>query len=315
MTRLLQWIAMHVFLLGADAQRSRGIAIAKRLSADGHSVTALTWFDTKVRERGQGPVDYIKGDLTDATILRRFEKADAVIDTTFPNLHTEGTMDPLPPSKIRLRVLRRLLAGSGKPLVVTSDFTVLGNTTRTPVTERAPAKPLPNFAWLAELERDILRAKDIRGVVIRHAIEFGSILTYGIPNLVSLALRRKRGTYIDAGANRWSVVHYEDLADLYCLAAINARSGLLLHAAAETFTQRELADAIHRGCGFRGEPSSISFEEAQRLTPVAKALRRNHSMSGDAARALGWHPSRPSLLEQIHDDLICYRDRPHRSPD
>jgi nucleoside-diphosphate-sugar epimerase len=303
---------MHVFLLGADAQRSRGIAVAKRLSADGHSVTALTWFDTRIRERGQGPVDYIKGELTDPAILRLFEKADAVIDTTFPRNHAEDSLDPLPPSKIRPRVLRRLLAGSGKPLVITSDFSVLGNTTRTPVTERAPAKPLPNFAWLAELEHDILRAKDIRGVVIRHAIEYGSIMTYGVPQLQSLALRRKRGTYIDAGANRWSVVHYEDLADLYCLAAVNARSGLLLHAAAEAFTQRELADAIHRGCGFRGEPTSISFEEAQRLTPVAKALRRNHSMSGDAARALGWQPSRPSLLEQIYDDLIWYRDRPKR---
>jgi hypothetical protein len=42
---------------------------------------------------------------------------------------------------------------------------------------------------------------------------------------------------------------------------------------------------------------------------VAHVLRRNHALSGDAARSLGWSPSRPSILEQIYGDLAYYRDQ------
>src|SRR3954463_4115116 len=100
---------MHVFLLGADAKDSVGIAVSKHLAVQGHSVTAMTWFDTKIRQRGQGPIDYVKGTLDDPAILHHLEKADAIIDTLLPTTHAEASLDPLPQSKLRPRVLHRLL--------------------------------------------------------------------------------------------------------------------------------------------------------------------------------------------------------------
>jgi nucleoside-diphosphate-sugar epimerase len=298
---------MHVFVLGADSKRSLGIAVTKGLAADGHEVTAPTWFDSKVRERKRGPIDYVKGELGEPAIMRLLDKADAVIDTSFPNIHRQGSLDRLPPSEYRPRVLRRLLASSGKPLIVTSGWAVLGNTRRTPIAEGTPARPLRNFAWLRPLEQEILRARDIRGVVIRPAIEYGSLLTYGVDYLASIATQRRRGTYIGTGNNRWSFVHYQDLADLYRVALANAKRGLVLHAAAVTFTQREIATAIHRAHGYLGEPDGISLADALRYSIVAKALQRNHAMCGDAARELGWQPSRPSLPDHLYEALSWHR--------
>jgi hypothetical protein len=54
-------------------------------------------------------------------------------------------MDQLfPASKVRARILRRLLARSRKPLVITSSFGAAGDTGRTPVNlEQPPEAPLP----------------------------------------------------------------------------------------------------------------------------------------------------------------------------
>ena len=302
---------VHVFLFGADSQRSPGIAAARHLAAAGHSVTSLTWFDAKIRRRGHAAIDYLKGSLEDRAVMRRFEKADAVIDTTFPRNHAGDSMDELAPSRIRPRVLRRLLAGTGKPLVITTSFCVPGPTGRTPVAESAPARPLRNFIWMARLEREILRARDISGVVIRPAIEYGGVMVYGVDILKSLALRRRRAIYIGDGQTRWSTVHYDDLGALYAIAAAQARPGLLLHAAAESLTQLEIAEALRVGCGFQSAPAGVTADEAKRLLPIpiVHALRRNHVLSGDAARMLGWQPSQPSLLQQIYNDLTWYRER------
>jgi len=66
----------------------------------------------------------------------------------------------------------------------------------------------------------------------------------------------------------FSAVHLEDLAELYCLALIlkKARRGMILHAAAKNSSMKELSTTVHRGMGFKGEPSSLSLQEAKRFT-------------------------------------------------
>jgi hypothetical protein len=80
----------------------------------------------------------------------------------------------------------------------------------------------------------------------------------------------------------------------------------ILHAASENFSVKELATAIHRGLGFKGEPSSLRFSEARRFSPIADALTRSHALSGELARTLGWHPSRDSILKEI--EQIAFED-------
>jgi len=69
---------------------------------------------------------------------------------------------------------------------------------------------------------------------------------------------------------------------------------------------KELAMAIHRGLGFKGEPSSLPLSKARRFSPIADALTRSHTLSGELARTLGWHPSRDSILKEI--EHIAFED-------
>jgi nucleoside-diphosphate-sugar epimerase len=71
----------------------------------------------------------------------------------------------------------------------------------------------------------------------------------------------RRGTYIGSGENRYSAIHLEDLAALYCLVLKKARSTRLVHAAGENFSVKEVATSIHRAMRFKGELKSISVEE------------------------------------------------------
>ena len=126
----------------------------------------------------------------------------------------------------------------------------------------------------------------------------------GIDSWVSLAKRFRRGKYIGSGENRYSAVHFDDLADLYCVALKKADPGMILHAASENFSMKELAVTIHRGLRYRGEPSSLSLTEARRFSPIADRLIQSHARSGDLARVLGWRPSRDSIMKEVEQTVF-----------
>jgi nucleoside-diphosphate-sugar epimerase len=288
---------MRVFLLGAASKRALGFVIGQRLLAAGHSVVVLVDSDTTRWECG---VEWVTGQFGESGVQNELKRADAVIDADLPlGLGFESTRL----ADRRPSLLRRALKGSGKPLVMTSTAAVLGDTGPTPVDENAHLPVPRNYSFLARLEHDVLKARDVCGIVIRPAIQHG--LFPGITALepwFGLAERRGKGTYIEPGTNCWSAVHRADLADLYCLALDKARPGMLVHAASETFSMRDLAEAIQSKLGFTNGASGISFDEAARLTPVAAALCRNMAISGEMAkRELGWRPVGPSLLNEVRE--------------
>jgi nucleoside-diphosphate-sugar epimerase len=140
---------------------------------------------------------------------------------------------------------------------------------------------------------------------MRPATEHGPIpLTPSLTAWLLLARRRRRGTYIEPGTYRSSAVHCDDLASLYCLALREAKAGTVIHGASETFSMKELAGAIHRGLGKKGEATGITLEEATGILPYAAALCHNSAVSGDMARQmLGWKPAGLSYLEDVEREM------------
>ena len=114
-----------------------------------------------------------------------------------------------------------------------------------------------------------------------------------------LARRFRRGRYIGPGENRWSAVHFDDLADLYPLALKKAAPRTILQAASENFSMKELVTTIHKGLGFKGEPASLMLKEARRFSPIADALIKSHALSSEVARTFGWQPSRASIMREV----------------
>lgn len=299
---------MHVLICGSEL--GIGFVVARRMLDEGHQVSMLTSSEDLIPNLTKNKMNPVLGEVRDPTVQRRMEKVDAVIDVELPMTFPARRIRV---ARLRPLLLKRALEGSGRPLLVTSSAAVLGDTGSVPLGENAPVRPLRGFAWLARLEKEILHASDVRGMVIRPAWEVhGSRPPRPIAiGLVRLAKRFRRGKYIGAGDNTCSAVHFDDLADLYCVALQKADARTILHGASENVSTQQLAGAIHRGMGFKGDPSSLSLEDARRYIPIAEALTRSHALSGDLARTLGWRPSRGSILNEVeqHASEIAFASR------
>ena len=210
-------------------------------------------------------------------------------------------------ARLHPSLLRQAFEGSRRPLIVTSSAAIL-DTGPVPVSENGRLNPPPGFAWLPGFKQEILKSS-VRGIVIRPAWEVqgrrpqSSAIPVG---WLRLARRFRRGIYIGSGESRYSAVHFDDLADLYCIALKKAHAGTILHATSENFTMNELATATHRGLGYKAEPSSLSRKEARRFRPIADNLTLSHALSGDLARTLGWKPSRNSIMKEIEHDAFVH---------
>jgi len=289
---------MRVFLCGGEL--GLGFAVGQRLLAEGHKVTMLTSYEDLIPNLTKNRMNPVLGNVQDASVQQNVAKADAVIDVELPNTLL---IQKVHVARLRPYLLAQTLQGSGRPLIVTSSAAVLGDTGSNPVDESAPLRPLQGYAWLPRLEKEILKSSRVRSIVIRPAWELHGCRppnwSIAIGNWMRLAKRFRHGKYIGSGENCYSAVHFDDLADLYCVALKKAGAGTILHAASENFSMKELAATIHRGLAFKGEPSSLSLKDARRFSPIADALTQSHALSGDLARTLGWRPYRESIMKEI----------------
>jgi nucleoside-diphosphate-sugar epimerase len=297
---------MRVFLCGHEL--GLGFVIARRLVAEGHKVNILTAFEDLIPNLTKNGLNPVLGEVTDDIPQRLLAKADAVIDAAFPFTFPRKRVRT---AHLRPTLLRDALKSSSRLLIVTSHAAVLGDTGSTPATEDARTHPLRGFDWALRLEEELSNSAKLRVVVIRPAwLIHGPGQSLGVEalnNWIPLSWRLKRGTYIGSGENRYSAIHLEDLAGLYCLALEKARSSCVIHAAGENFSAKEAATSVHRAMKLKGEPRSISLKAARRLTPIADSLVRNHALSAARARStLGWTPSRASILRAIEDEAaVC----------
>jgi nucleoside-diphosphate-sugar epimerase len=95
------------------------------------------------------------------------------------------------------------------------------------------------------------------------------------------------------GTNRWSMIHIDDLVDLY-LRAIQQRASGILHATDDSdSTLQEMADAVGSG------KVPIEHRESDG-GPLAGALMADqHVLSDKTRKRLGWEPKVRTFLSSI----------------
>jgi nucleoside-diphosphate-sugar epimerase len=297
---------MRIFVCGHEL--GLGFLIARRLVREGHHINVLTSFEDLLPNLTKNGLNPVLGEITDDDPQRLLGRADAVIDAAFPFTFPRKKVHT---ARLRPVLLRNALKSSSRLLIVTSHSAVLGDTGPTPAAEDARARPLRGFGWALRLEEEISHSSGLRVVIIRPAWRIhGRGHGLGIEvlnNWIPMSWRFRRGTYIGSGDNRYSAIHMEDLAALYCLALQKARSTCVVHAASENPSAKEVAASIHRGMRFKGELKSVSLKEARRLTPIAEGLTTSHALSADYAKStFGWAPSRESILLSIQDQAAVY---------
>jgi nucleoside-diphosphate-sugar epimerase len=290
---------MHVFLTGATGYV--GSAIAAALQRDGHTVTGLAHTEKSARTLEQRGTRVLRGDLYDgASLARGVRDADGTIHAA----NTGGLDMPLA-EQAAVSAMLGALEGTHKAFLYTQGIWDYGDTGPALATEESPFQPAAFFAWRPVLAQRILAARErgICSIVISPALVYGH--GRGIPAmLVQSARQNGAARYIGTGENHWTLVHVDDLADLYVRALMEALGGSTFIAASNPpLRVRELAAAASRGAGAGGKTEAWPLTAARRaLGPWVDALVFDQQMSGEKARrVLGWAPQAPLALE----DLEC----------
>lgn len=286
---------MKVLLTGATGYI--GSAVAEALQKARHEVVGLARSDEATKRLESRGIRAVRGDLHDAeSIARAAREADAVIHTAATNGSDMPQTD-----KAAVEAILGALEGTDKPFIYTSGVWVHGNTGENIVDEESALDPALLVAWRPAIEQSVLDAakRRVRSIVIRPAMVYGRGGGM-VAGFVGGAKEKGVVQFVGTGENRWSLVHVDDLADLYVRSLEKAPAGtLLLAASGPAVRVRKIAEAAGRtaGAGVRAWP----VEEARSvLGPFADALALDQQVSGQKARSLlGWTPKAPSLIEDL----------------
>jgi nucleoside-diphosphate-sugar epimerase len=287
---------MRVFLTGATGYI--GTSVARELKRAGHDIVGLARSEPAKEKLLRAGVHPVMGDLADRVVLREMVRdADAVVHCAFDAgpqaVQLEGAA---------IDVMLDAIGSDHEAFIYTSGVWVYGNRGDAIVGEDAPLAPTPLVAWRPSHERRVLgaAAHHLRTIVIRPGIVYGD--DGGIVAGLVDAGRRGPVPIVGDGANRWSCVRVDALAELYVLALERAERGSVYNAArGAAVPYVEIGHAAARAAGADGSVEHIALEDARvTMGPLADALALDLQVSSDrAVRELGWEPHRPTVLEEL----------------
>jgi len=286
---------MKVALTGATG--FIGSHVLTELQKHGHEVMALVRDDTQadiVASRGATPA---VADLYDRTaVASLFTEADGAIHTASPGDATSANLDAAV-----VDAVTGAFAGTGKPYLQISGLWIYG--TNTSITEESAFNAPALVSWKVPIERRVLDARQMRGVVIVSSVAYGDG-GGGIPGLLLGSPRDDDGrlVMIGTGQQHWPTVHAADLADFFrrALEDDSARGRYVVGNGLHP-TVAELTDAAAVAVGAQGAVPGSDDEARARLGDYfAEVLLLDQGTDAARARAeLGWHPSHPSLVDEF----------------
>ncbi len=288
---------MKVALTGATG--FIGSHVLTELREHGHEVTALVRDDAHagvVADRGATPAVV---DLYDrSAVVSLLANADAAIHTASPGDETSADLD-----EAVVGAAIEGFAGTDKPYLQISGLWIYGENTS--ISEESPFKPPALVAWKEPIERRILQAPDMRGVVIVSSVAYGDG-GGGIPGLLLGSPRDDDGNLVMLGTGRqhWSTVHVADLARFFrrVLESDSAR-GRYVVGDGLTPTVAELTEAAAVAAGAPGAVAGSDEEARTRLGDYfAEVLLLDQGTFAAKARdQLDWSPTHPGLVEEFRD--------------
>ncbi len=296
---------MQIFLTGANGYIGGAAAVA--LIAAGHRVRGLVRDRAKADVVAAHGVAPVIGALDDAALLREEARAaDAVVNAASSD--HRGAIDALLAG----------LAGSGKAFIHSSGSSIVADLAMGEPSDRIfhegePIEPLADKAARVAIDRMVLAAHEnhkVRAAVLCNTMIYGHALgppaqSVQIPALLRHAKVAGVVHYIGRGLNRWSNVHIADVAALYVLAIDKAPPGTFMYGESGEEALGEIAKTIAARLNL-GAAQSWPADEAIAAwgrNMAVYSLGSNSRVRGQAAAALGWSPTRRSIVKWIAEEL------------
>jgi nucleoside-diphosphate-sugar epimerase len=285
---------MNVTLTGSTG--FIGSHILTELQQHGHQVTALVRNDAQAAKIAAAGATPAVVDLYDRpAVAGEFRSADAAIHTASPGDATSADLDAAVAD-----AATEAFAGTGKPYLHIGGDWVYGNNQA--ITEESPYRAPAIMAWREPIERQILDAPDMRGVVIVSGTAYGDG-GGAVPELILGSPRDDAGNLImlGTGQQHWSTVHVADIASFFRRALEDeSAQGRYVIGDGSNPAVAEITDAAAVAAGAPGAVAGSDDEARARLGDFADVLLLDQGTEATKARTeLGWQPSQPGLADEF----------------
>ncbi len=291
---------MRVFVTGATG--FIGSAVVKELIAAGHQVIGVYRSDDKAPALAAAGAEVYRGSIDDPDSLKDgAARSDGVIHLAFNHDFSKFAANCETDRRV-IEALGSVLAGSDRPLIVTSGTAIAKVAPGEPATEDAPAisrQRLPPRGFRGG-DRQTSPHDGVNTSVVRlpqvHDPERQGLITPWI------AIAREKGVfaYVGEGRNRWPAAHISDVARLYRLAIEKSEPGAIYNAVGEEgVPARDIAETIGRR--LKLPVKSITPEEAGGYFGwLAHLAARDMPASSELTqKKLGWRPTGPGLIADL----------------
>jgi nucleoside-diphosphate-sugar epimerase len=290
---------MRVFVTGATG--NIGSQVVKELIAAGHRVLGLCRSDDKAPALAAAGAEVYRGSIADPDSLKDgASRSDGVIHLAFNHDFSRFVQNCEDDRRV-IEALGSVLAGSDRPLIVTSGTPIANTVPGEPAKEDNPTVGSNVHPRAASEEAAAAVAATGVNVSIVRLPQVHDPATQGLIT-PAIGIYRDKGAcaYVGAGLNRWPAAHVLDVARLYRLAVERAEPGAKYHAVAEEgVPMRDIAQAIGRR--LKLPVKSIAPEETQGFFGWL-AMFAGHDMpasSEQTRKRLGWEPTGPGLIADL----------------
>jgi 2-alkyl-3-oxoalkanoate reductase len=297
---------MRVFVAGAGGAIGR--PLVPRLVAAGHEVTGTTRFEERAEAIRAAGARAAICDALDADALRaaaeeaapevvvhqltalphRFDPRDKEIYAATNRLRTEGTRNLI--DAARAAGARRLVCQSiafayapgARPEVMDEDA---------PLAFASPAPFGDGIRAIDEMERAVLGAEGLEGLVLRYGWFYGPGTFYAEDGSMAHDVRKRRFPVIGKGTGLFSFVHVDDAASATVAAVERGAPGIYNVVDDEPAPQREWLPAYAEAVGAK-KPLRVPVWVARLVVGKIATMAgvQPGASNAKAKRELGWEP-------------------------